>query len=144
MSHHFIFTTGTWIGQGTISLSTSPEVIKFYTKWHIEEEPVKGYFKAKQIVEMEGVDEHVVNFFTFQLLDDGDFAVMAHSDLMGTRKGKGSIDTKTFSWEFSGDPSFEGLETYELQDNGDYLLHAEYSSDVFYRTIVEGRLWKKT
>lgn len=142
MDHHFIFTPGIWIGQGTISLSTSPEVIKFYTKWLIEE-PISGYFKGTQTVEIEAVEEHVINFFTFHSLSETNFSVVAHSEMMGTIKGNGLIDKKTCSWEFAGDIHFEGLETYELQSNGEYKFHAEYSSDVYYRTIVEGRLWKK-
>jgi hypothetical protein len=63
--------------------------------------------------------------------------------MLGSVQGKGIIDAKTIAWEFRGHPDFEGFEVYELQENGDFMLHAEYSSLDQIRTIIDGRIWKK-
>lgn len=139
--HHFIFTPGIWIGEGKITFSTSPDFIKFYTKWQITEEQ-PGTIKAVQTVEMHGIKEHVVNNFTFVDVTPKSFALTLESEMIGSVNGKGLIDARSIAWEFRGNLSFEGFEVYELQENGDYFLHAEYSSEQF-RTIVEGLIWKK-
>ena len=65
------------------------------------------------------------------------------NELLGTVKGTGVIDENTIAWEFHGTGGLEGFEVYELQDNGDYMMHAEYSSPDQFRTIIDGRIWKK-
>jgi hypothetical protein len=65
------------------------------------------------------------------------------NELLGKVKGAGVIDEKTIAWEFHGTGGLEGFEVYELQDNGDYMMHAEYSSPDQFRTIIDGRIWKK-
>jgi hypothetical protein len=140
-THNFIFSPGIWIGEGKIALSTSPEIIHFYTKW-IVDKPKKKEHSCQQQVEMQGVDESVFNNLTFSDITAESFTVILENEMIGKVKGKGIIDDKTIAWEYrSGD--FEGFEVYELQDNGDYMLHAEYSSPDQYRTIIDGRIWKK-
>lgn len=141
IQHQFILSPGTWIGEGKITFSASPEFIKFYTKWQITEEQ-PGVMKASQTVEMQGVEEHVINQFRFTDLTPKSFALTIESETIGSVQGKGIIDARTIAWEFRDNLSFEGFEVYELQENGDYFLHAEYSSEE-YRTIVEGLIWKK-
>jgi hypothetical protein len=53
------------------------------------------------------------------------------------------IDAKTIAWEFRNNEEFQGFEVYELQENGDYMLHAEYSTSEDFRTIIDGRVWQK-
>ena len=64
--------------------------------------------------------------------------------MVGQVVGKGILDPETIAWELKGLDGFEGYEVYEIQENGDYLFHAEYASDDQFRTIVDGRVWKKS
>ncbi len=143
--HQFIFSPGIWIGEGKITFSTSPETIQFYTKWVVEKyDEKKGYF-CEQQVEMQGVEESVFNRIIFSHVTPQSFEITLENDLVGTVSGKGLVDPKTIAWEYRvPGRDFEGFEVYELQDNGDYMLHAEYSSPDQYRTIIDGRIWKKS
>ena len=93
---------------------------------------------------MRGVDENVFNSLTFFDITSTSFMVGLENELMGKVLGKGVLDEKTIAWEYRQGTDFEGFEVYELQDNGDYMLHAEYSSPDQYRTIIDGRIWKKS
>lgn len=142
-THSFIIFPGLWIGEGRVTFSYSPERLRFYTKWDVHA-ATAGLIKGKQIVEMEGGVEHLLNHFVFSEVEAQSFAVELTSDLLGTIRGKGIIDPKTIAWEFRGNPDFEGFEVYELQENGDYMLHAEYASTDQFRTIIDGRIWRKS
>jgi hypothetical protein len=141
-SQDFIFTPGIWLGEGKITFSASSEFLKFYTKWEILEE-TPGVMKAKQIVEMQGVGEQVINLFTFKDIKATSFTVTLENNLVGQMTGTGLRDKNVIAWEFQGQVTFEGFEVYEQQENGDYFLHAEYGSSDQFRTIVEGLIWRK-
>ena len=143
MQHHFLFSPGQWIGEGRITFSSTADHFRFYTKWIIEplqEEKVT----ARQQIEIEGGGEHSVNQLIFSNILKGSFKVDLIQALTEVFHGKGMMDDKTIAWEFRGSPDFEGFEVYELQDNGDYMLHAEYLSGAQFRTLIDGRIWKKT
>jgi hypothetical protein len=140
--HDFIFQEGIWIGEGKVSFSTSPEHIHFYTKWVIKKNE-KNEINCQQQVEMRGGGDSVFNHFTFSDMKDLTFAVALENDILGIATGKGLIDEKKIAWEFREHSDFEGFEVYELQENGDYLLHAEYVSTDQHRTTIDGRVWKK-
>lgn len=140
--HEFLFSTGIWIGEGRVSFSTSPEFLHFYTRWMVEKEE-NGVIRCSQEVEMRGIEEIVRNIFVFSHFNDNHFNLELTNALFGEVAGKGIIDNKTIAWEFRGQQTFEGFEVYEKQENGDYMLHAEYSSPDQLRTIVDGRIWKK-
>lgn len=142
--HKFIFSPGVWIGEGTISFSTSPQSIHFYTKWlNNEYHPTFGYISSQQ-VEMQGVEESVFNKLIITEATPTSFVMTLENNLIGKVTGKGVIDVKTIAWEYRNGKDLEGFEVYELQDNGDYLFHAEYSSTDQYRTIIDGRIWPKS
>lgn len=141
--HQFIFTPGVWIGEGRIMFSASKEHIHYYTKWTVEKSENNGV-ECRQEVQMQGSQETVYNYFKFNEVKINSFAVELSNDLLGHLKGTGVIDTKTIAWEFRGHPNFEGFEVYELQENGDYMVHAEYASPDQFRTIIDGRVWKKS
>lgn len=141
--HDFIFNPGNWIGEGRITFSASPEHVRFYTKWQIEQ-TANGLIQSQQLVEMEGSNEKMENFFQFSNVLPASFEVELTNDLLGTIRGKGVIEAKTIAWEFRSHANFEGFEVYELQENGDYMLHAEYASPDQFRTIIDGRIWKKS
>lgn len=142
MGNFFIFKPGLWIGEGKVTFSASPESVRFYTKWTVEKENNKQII-CQQHVEMEDGESNVYNTFIFSNLLPHSFSVELSNELLGSVQGTGLIDDKTIAWEFRGHPEFEGFEVYELQDNGDFMLHAEYSSMDQIRTIIDGRIWKK-
>lgn len=143
LHHEFIFMPGRWVGGGKITFSVSPELVRFYTSWTIEEQ--KGHaIHVLQRVEMQSLEEVVNNKFVVYDLEDKKFKIDLENDLIGNANGTGIIDEKTIAWEFRGNTGVEGFEVYELQDNGDYMLHAEYSSAEQFRTIIDGRIWKKS
>lgn len=147
--HAFIFEPGQWIGEGRVRFSSSPDEIKFYTKWNIPDVKTGGTSTDRQTiycfqqVEMRGTNEQVLNQFCFSEITPLGFLIELENELVGKVRGKGVIEPKTIAWEFRGHSNFEGFEVYELLENGDYMLHAEYSSLDQFRTIIDGRIWKK-
>lgn len=139
----FIFSPGFWLGEGKISFSSSSEFIKFYTKWEISA-PQEGKIIAIQTVEMMGIEEQVVNHFTFQDYDDSKtFVIFLENQVVSKVEGTGVRDDTTLAWEFRNQTALEGFEVYEKQENGDYFFHAEYGTPEQYRTLIEGLIWKK-
>lgn len=141
--HAFIFEDGIWVGEGKVRFSTPLEQVHFYTKWAVhkmENETIH----CRQQVEMRGGGESVINHFQFSKIKDSNFQVTLQNEILGTASGKGVISDKSIAWEFREHSDFEGFEVYELQENGDYLLHAEYVSPDQHRTIIDGRIWKKS
>lgn len=148
IDHPFIFHPGIWLGQGLLSFNYSPEKIPFYTKWIIDTS-IEEVFRCQQQVLKQGEKESSLNTFLFSPLDKTSFSVVLNTELMGSVHGKGNIDRQMITWEFQksliaeSTEIFEGFEVYELQDNGEYRFHAEYSSTEEFRTIVDGKIWKK-
>ena len=147
MQHLFIFSPGRWVGGGKITFNTSPELIRFYTSWNVEEKK-NGVIECTQQIEMQTLHENVRNQFSIHDISPGilmtRFKIDLENELIGSAKGVGIVDTKTIAWEFRGNKGIEGFEVYEIQENGDYMLHAEYSSVDDFRTIVDGRIWSKS
>ncbi len=139
----FIFASGTWLGEGKITFSASHEFIKFYMKWQITEED-NHVMKAIQTIQMLGIEEVSTNELTFFDIHSDSFAVQLENESLGKVLGKGLYNDKLIAWEFQRDASFEGFESYERKDNGDFFLHAEYGKNDIYRTIIEGLVWLKT
>lgn len=142
MSHLFLYTPGVWLGEGVVTFSASPEKVRFYTKWLINNEDEMHQIACEQKVELQGSDENILNDLVFFDITSSKFLVKLENVLFGKVTGKGIIDSKTIAWEYRSPDVMEGYEVYELQDNGDYLFHAEYAADQF-RTIIDGRIWKK-
>lgn len=146
-THEFIFKPHTWLGEGTIQFSASPDVLKFYTRWIVapaEKNGILHEIVVTQTVEMQGGDhENIQNNFTFSQADEQSFVLELENELVGVVQGTGVIEEKKIAWEFRGHPNFEGFEVYDLQENGDYLFHAEYISPDQFRSTINGRIWKK-
>lgn len=102
-----------------------------------------GRLCCVQQVEMQGVDEKVINQFVIYAISEKKFKIDLQSESISLAKGSGVIDLKSVAWEFHGTKGVEGFEVYQLQENGDYMMHAEYSSAELFRTIVDARLWRK-
>ncbi len=140
--HLFLFKPGRWVGAGRITFNVSKELIRFYTRWTIEKDK-QGRLICNQVVEMQGIPEKVENRFLVYGFDETKFKIDMHSDAVGSATGTGIVDKKTIAWEFHGQAGVEGYEVYELQENGDYMLHAEYASSEQFRTIIDARIWRK-
>lgn len=145
--HKFLFASGSWVGEGKISFTASKDQLKFYTRWMVRCEREEKNFPEKvtctQDVEMQGAEEHIQNRFVFSQFTDSKFVLELENELIGSVQGTGLFEEKKIAWEFRGHPSFEGFEVYELQENGDYLFHAEYVSPDQFRSIIDGRIWEK-
>jgi hypothetical protein len=140
--HTFILEPGHWIGEGKVTFSISTDFLRFYTRWQVTRDE-NGLIHAQQQVEMQGSDEAVINNFIIKKLSANTFDISLENQLLGVAVGKGVLDEKTLAWEFRDHQNFDGFEVYELQENGDYLLHAEYDSQDQFRTIIDGKIWKK-
>lgn len=141
--HQFIFKPGKWTGEGTVSFSASPDQLFFITKWDVSQKNEDEGILCKQEVKMEAAEEKVVNSFLLYDVTPTSFHIELENELVGKAIGTGVIDEKTIAWEFRGQIGFQGFEVYELQDDGEYTLHAEYSSPDQFRTIIDGRIRKQ-
>jgi len=138
----FIFSQGIWLGEGKIAFSTSPEFLQFYMKLDISPQ-TDNLIKAIQTIQIQRIKEETINHFTFMEMTTENFNVMIENEIFGQVSGKGIIKEKMISWQFKGNPVFEGSETYKRLENGEFFLQAEYGMDQ-YRTLIEGVLWKKS
>lgn len=142
--HAFIFEPGIWIGEGRVTFSASPEYVRFFTKWVVEKFDEEKGIVCHHYVEIQGINENMLNSISFFNITPKTFSVMLENNLIGKVPGTGIIDPKKIAWEYRGHPEIEGFELYELLEDGDYMLHAEYASTDQYRTIIDGRIWKKS
>ena len=141
--HEFIFQPGEWLGKGTVSFSTSSEQMQFYTAWKIKKNE-DSKIECTQIVEMQGLDEHIVNTLIIFDISASSFKVDLKNEMLKSVQGKGIINLKKIAWEFCDKGIFEGFEIYELTENGEYIFHAEYASTEQFKTIINGKIWRKT
>ncbi len=140
--HLFIFQPGIWIGYGIITLNTSTSYLQYCTKWTIERTS-EAEISAIQEIELEGRKENAINHFLFSNITPETFFITLSSEPIGIVSGTGVIDSSTIAWEFRGELALEGLEIYERQNDGEYLMHAEFIASEEYRTMINGRIWKK-
>jgi hypothetical protein len=142
MKHTFILKPNFWIGEGNITLNMVEEDLSFYTKWQISDNELAGKIKAVQEIQIGGISENMRNELTFFDFKEKDFSVEMENMNVGKVIGKGVLDDKLVAWEFrSRELNFEGFETYYLQEDGSYVMHAEYVTEDQFRTQIEGRIW---
>lgn len=145
--HPFFLCSGTWLGEGTIAFSSSEEKLKFYTRWSVSETGNQTLgqrnVRCTQEVEMQSAaDEKMFNRFHFTEIGHKSFKVLLENEQIGTVMGEGIIEKDKVAWEFRGHPNIEGFEAYQFK-NDEYQFHAEYISPEGYRSIINGRIWKK-
>lgn len=143
MPHTFLLQQGIWLGEGRVTFTASPETLHFATKWEIKE-GVNNEIWATQQVEMRGINDRVVNRFRLFDLTQTHFAIELQNELIGSVIGKGLYDQVQIGWEFLQHSDFQGFEVYREIHETEYSLHAEFCSSEDYRTIVHGRIWKKS
>lgn len=142
MIHDFLFQSGVWLGEGKISFSASPNIINFYTRWKIFL-PSEDEVRAVQNIELEGVKEHVINYYDIKEMTSESFKLFMSNDNIGEHQAKGTLSPEKIFWAYYKEGNLQGFETYSIQPNGEYIFHAEYISMEGDKTIVEGRLWAK-
>jgi len=142
-THPFIFDTGVWLGEGDIAFNMMPgESVKCYMRWSFTEDGDK--VTSMQEVEVAGGGDVVKNVMVFSRKGDR-FAVVLKNDDLGELEGTGIVDEKTVAWEFRKKTSkVEGYEAYKLQDDGSYIMKAEYRSPDDVTTTITGKIWKKS
>ena len=140
--HDFIKKPHSWIGEGNITLNMVEEDLNFYTKWQVSDKDEIGKIQAVQEIQIGGISENMKNELTFYDFTERKFSVEMENLNIGRVIGSGVYDDKLIAWEFcDNDLNFEGFETYYLQDDGSYLVHAEYVTSDQFRTQLEGRIW---
>lgn len=141
-AHSFLFSPGVWLGQGHIILAPSQERLQFYTRWVIEPKK-EGVICCQQRVEMPAVAEQVQNSFYLHDVSEENFTILLVNEQLGQVHGRGLVTDKSIAWEFRINSGLEGFEIYHLQENGGYLIHAEYASLDQFKTVIDGFIWKK-
>jgi len=141
-THAFIFSPGTWYGEGKILLNMVEEELIFQTSWAVQPSDFSGKVRCAQQVTIQGLSEQMrndLNFFDFQ---GGSFVVEMENPNVGRITGAGLCDDKMIAWEFrSAEMQFEGFETYTLQSDGSYQMRGEYVTTDQFRTLIEARIW---
>jgi hypothetical protein len=143
-NHSFIFSPGTWSGEGKIVLSMVDEELIFNTIWGVQDKDFSGKIVCSQQIQIQGLSENMRNELSFYNFQGKDFTVDMENPNVGRIVGKGVFDEKTIGWEFrNNDASFEGYETYTLQDDGSYRMKGEYVTSDQFRTQIEAHIWLK-
>ena len=141
--HFFIFQPKPWIGDGIITLNMVEEKLNFLTKWSVNEKDFAGKIQSVQELQITGISENMRNELTFYDFTDNKFTVEMENLNIGRVVGSGVYDDKVFAWEFrENDLNFEGYETYILQKDGSYIIHAEYVTSDQFRTQIDGKIWQ--
>jgi hypothetical protein len=140
-NHLFIFSPGTWSGEGKILLNMVEEELQFNTSWSVQNKDFAGKVACCQDVQIQGLSESMRNELTFYDFQAKTFSVDMENQNIGRIVGTGVYDEKTIAWEFrNNDMNFEGYETYTLQDDGSYQMKGEYVTSDQFRTQIEARI----
>lgn len=140
--HSFIFSPGSWYGEGKISLNMVEEELIFGTNWSVLTRDFLGKVACSQEIQIQGVSENMRNELTFYDFQSSTFLVDMENQNVGKIVGTGVFDNKMIAWEFrNNDMNFEGYETYMLQVDGSYHMKGEYVTSDQFRTQIEARIW---
>jgi len=140
--HDFILNPNNWIGEGTITLNMVEEELAFYTKWQVQTPDFAGKIVSSQELQITGIAENMRNELTFYDFTSNSFTVEMENLNIGKVIGVGIFDKNVVAWEFrENDLHFEGFETYKLNKDGSYQMHAEYVTSDQSRTQINGRLY---
>ena len=140
--HSFIFSPGSWYGEGKISLNMVEEELIFNTNWAVLSRDFVGKVVCSQEIQIQGLSENMRNELTFYDFQSSAFAVDMENQNVGRIVGAGVFDDKMIAWEFrNNDMNFEGYETYVLQVDGSYQMKGEYVTSDQFRTQIEARIW---
>jgi hypothetical protein len=145
MTHQFLMTPSSWLGQGKIQLNMVSEELAFFTRWNANNPDGDGRIECLQEIQVKGLSEVMHNEFFIYNLMNGEFAIDLENQALGKITGTGIVNEKVIAWEFRIEEiGFEGFELYEKQDENNYLMRAEYATSDQFRTLIQGRVWKQT
>lgn len=140
--HSFIFSPGAWVGEGKISLSMVEEELFFNTAWNVQTRDFSGKVLCAQDIQVRGLSEGMRNELLFFDFQNNAFSVEMENQNIGRILGTGIYDDQVIGWEFRNrDVSFEGFETYYLQEDGSYKMRGEYITSDQFRTQIEAKIW---
>jgi len=144
-THLFILKPSSWLGEGKIQLNMVEEELPFYTRWNIAQRDETGKIECFQEIQFKGLFDITHNQFFFYDLTSGTFVIELENLSLGKITGSGLITDSVIGWEFRAvDIGFEGFEFYEKQVDNTYLMRAEYATADRFRTVIKGKVWKKT
>lgn len=144
-NHSFIFSPGTWCGEGKILLNMVEEELIFNTQWAVQNKDFAGKVSCAQEIQIQGLSENMRNELSFYDFQNKSFAVDMENPNVGRIVGKGVYDDKMIAWEFrNNDMNFEGYETYNLQPDGSYHMKGEYVTADQFRTQIEAKIWLRS
>lgn len=144
LHHHFILKPSSWTGEGIITLNMVEEELSFFTKWSIKDRDFGGKIQSTQEIQIAGISENMRNELTFYDFSTKTFIVEMENMNIGRIVGSGVYDEKCIAWEFrENEMNFEGFESYYLQPDGSYKMHAEYVTSDQFRTQIHGSIWLK-
>ncbi|MCI5052047.1 MAG: hypothetical protein MRY21_02790 [Simkaniaceae bacterium] len=143
--HKFLFTSGSWIGEGKITMNALEEELSFFTRWRSHHpDPDFIEFESTQEIQIAGHSDIMNNEYFFSDFVKGRFEVELENQAWGKVYGEGIIDENFIGWEFRGnDVGFEGYEYYQLQEDGSYRVKAEFSTGEDFHTTISGKIWKQ-
>lgn len=143
--HLFIFEPGIWLGEGKVKLSISDEELHFFTRWNVDKGKGSNKIPGTQEIEIKGIPDKMCNHFSFYNFGQKEFKIKLENQTVGEVIGEGIIRPESIAWEFRlNEIGFEGFEFYKLQEDGSYFMHAEYCTQEDLRTLIQGKIWKKT
>jgi len=144
-NHNFIFSPGTWQGEGKILLNMVEEELIFNTNWAVQNRDFAGKVLSAQDIQIQGLSENMRNELTFYDFQAKTFSVDMENQNIGRIVGTGVYDEQTIAWEFrNNDMNFEGYESYILQPDGSYTMKGEYVTSDQFRTQIEARIWPRS
>jgi len=145
MSHSFIFSPSLWCGEGKIVLNMVEEQLIFNTNWTVQNKDGTGKILCVQEIQIQGLSENMRNELSFYDFQPKSFSVSMENENVGCIVGTGVFDDKVIGWEFrNNEMSFEGYETYTLQNDGSYLMKGEYVTSDQFRTLIEAHIHPKS
>ncbi len=143
MLHHFIFSPGVWLGEGTVLLNLAKEELKYVTKFTVRKEK-DSQIEVVQEIQIAGLSDLIKNQFYFYNIKPDRFKIRLESQNLGQLDGEGILKKSLLAWEFRiPEVGFEGFEVYNLSEDDVYLMNAEYTTNQDYRSKVRGKIWKK-
>ena len=140
--HTFIFSSGSWAGEGKILLNIMEEELIFNTNWNVSTRDCSGKVPCTQAIQIQGFAENMQNDLFFSNFQNKPFTVEMENPNVGRIMGTGVYDDLMIGWEFKNTESnFEGFETYYLQQDGSYLMRGEYVTSDQFRTQIKAKIW---
>lgn len=96
-----------------------------------------------QEVDLVSINEKMRNQFCVSSITPERFVIQLQNQLVKKVEGIGVITPETIAWEFHNrDQEFEGFEIYDLQEDGSYIMRAEFTAGEGLRTHVKGWIRK--